>query len=162
MEGSFSEIELNGRNIVVFGVDDPMVFGVENIGRTAPKGWIDQFESCKLKNKLLKEKFSDIESYSILVSHRPELFKYYRNSGFDLVVAGHAHGGQVRIPGLVNGLLAPGQGLFPKYAGGAYKLGETVMIVSRGLCRNRLPRIFNPPELAVVEIKPEYLRNRLD
>ena len=162
LEGSFSEIELNGRNIVVFGVDDPMVFGVENIGRTAPKGWIDQFESCKLKNKLLKEKFSDIESYSILVSHRPELFKYYRNSGFDLVVAGHAHGGQVRIPGLVNGLLAPGQGLFPKYAGGAYKLGETVMIVSRGLCINRLPRIFNPPELAVVEIKPESLRNRLD
>ena len=162
LEGTSSEIELSGRKIAVFGVDDPMVFGVENIGGKAPKGWIDQFESCKAKNKLLKEKFCDRESYSILVSHRPELFKYYRNSGFDLVVAGHAHGGQVRIPGLINGLLAPGQGLFPKYAGGAYELGETVMVVSRGLCVNRLPRIFNPPELAIVEVRPGYLRNRSD
>lgn len=61
------------------------------------------------------------ERYSILLTHRPELTRYYRESGFDLVVAGHAHGGQVRIPGLGRGLLAPHQGLFPRYAGGRYR-----------------------------------------
>ena len=61
----------------------------------------------------------------------------------------------MRIPGLMNGLIAPNQGWFPEYAGGRYVLGDTVMIVSRGLCRNLLPRVFNRPELVMVEIWPE-------
>lgn len=68
---------------------------------------------------------------------------------------GLAHGGQIRIPLLLNGLYAPNQGWFPEYAGGKYKLGNTAMIVSRGLCRNELPRVFNRPELVVVEIIPK-------
>lgn len=80
--------------------------------------------------------------------------KAYAESGFELVLCGHAHGGQVRVPYLVNGLYAPNQGLFPKYAGGCYQLANDVsMIVSRGLCRNELPRVFNPPELVIVELK---------
>ena len=74
---------------------------------------------------------------------------------FDLVLCGHAHGGQVRIPGLVNGLYAPGQGIFPKYAGGAYKLDKGSMIVSRGLAKSNLPRVFNRPELVVITLEPE-------
>ena len=68
--------------------------------------------------------------------------------------AGHSHGGQLRIPGLINGLFAPNQGFFRKYAGGQYALGAMTLIVSRGLGMNRMPRVFNPPELAVVEFKP--------
>lgn len=100
---------------------------------------------------------SDIDSdaFTILLAHRPELIgKYAATGDFDLVVSGHAHGGQVRIPGILNGLFAPNQGFFPEYAGGQYQVEGTTLIVSRGLAREstRLPRIFNRPELVVVEI----------
>ena len=80
----------------------------------------------------------------------------YAGSGFDLVLAGHAHGGQWRLPGLINGVLAPNQGFFPSYAGGRYELGNTTLIVSRGLAREstRVPRLFNRPELVVVDVEP--------
>ena len=63
----------------------------------------------------------------------------------------------MRIPGLLNGLLAPNQGLFPQYAGGRYDWEGTVFLVSRGLAREstRVPRIFNPPELVAVDLVPE-------
>ncbi len=95
--------------------------------------------------------------YSILLAHRPELIETYAKYGFDLVLSGHAHGGQVRIPGILNGLFSPGEGWFPKYAGGDYRVGETTMIVSRGLARESTaaPRIWNRPELAVIELLPE-------
>ena len=96
------------------------------------------------------------EAFTVLLAHRPELIEKYAATGaFDLVVSGHAHGGQVRIPGLLNGLFAPNQGFLPKYAGGLYEVDGTTMIVSRGLAREstRLPRIFNRPELVLVEIK---------
>ena len=100
----------------------------------------------------------DGETFSILLTHRPERVEDYTGRGFDLVLAGHAHGGQWRLPGLINGLIAPNQGLFPRYAGGRYALdGDTTMIVSRGLAREstRIPRLFNRPELVVVDILPE-------
>jgi len=98
----------------------------------------------------------DIESqegYRVLLSHRPEHIKVYESYGFDLVASGHAHGGQIRIPFLLNGLYAPNQGLLPKYAGGHYAYTkDTDLIVSRGLSYNpRLPRVFNPPEVVVIE-----------
>jgi len=69
-----------------------------------------------------------------------------------LVVAGHTHGGQVRIPFILNGLVAPDQGWFPRFAGGVYTYNELTLVVSRGLatCHTRIPRIFNPPEIAVI------------
>ena len=93
-------------------------------------------------------------NFTILLTHRPELFERYVARGFDLVLCGHAHGGQWRIPGVLNGLLAPNQGLFPPYAGGRYERGNTTMIVSRGLAKETtfVPRILNPPELVVVTI----------
>lgn len=91
--------------------------------------------------------------FSILLSHHPEHAAYYAAAGVDLTVCGHAHGGQVRIPGLVNGLYAPGQGIFPLYAGGLYSMDKrSAMIVSRGLVRNILPRPGNPPEMAVITL----------
>lgn len=153
LEGESSLLSVNGQEIRICGVDDPDGFGRWfGLDSGAMAGWEEQLVNCRLA--------LDGEHYSVLLSHRPELVSYYTHqpgaetAGFDLVTAGHAHGGQVRIPGVLNGLLAPNQGWFPKYAGGRYELGDTVMIVSRGLCRNLLPRIFNRPELVVVDLIP--------
>ena len=96
------------------------------------------------------------EGYAILLAHRPERIGSYLPGPFDLIVSGHAHGGQWRIPGLLNGLYAPNQGFFPQYAGGRYDFGDQVFLVSRGLAREstRIPRLFNPPELVAAEIAP--------
>jgi predicted MPP superfamily phosphohydrolase len=96
----------------------------------------------------------DLSLYSILLAHRPEHIDQYLNYGFDLVLSGHSHGGQWRIPFILNGLYAPDQGFFPKYAGGKYEHGSTIHIVGRGLSKNstRIPRIFNPPELVIIEL----------
>lgn len=97
----------------------------------------------------------DSADFTVLLAHRPELLAKYAQFPLDLVVSGHAHGGQVRIPGVLNGLYAPNQGWFPKLAGGAYTQGGTTLIVSRGLAvRTRLPRIFNRPEVVLVRCVP--------
>ena len=64
------------------------------------------------------------DAYNILLAHRPDYIDLYRQYPFDLVLSGHTHGGQVRIPLLVNGLFAPDQGWFPQYAGGLYEVGR--------------------------------------
>ena len=90
-----------------------------------------------------------------MLSHRPETFQAYVENKLDVVFAGHAHGGQFRIPG-VGGLVAPGQGLFPTFTSGIYEDNGTNMIVSRGLGNSIIPiRIFNTPEIIVVTLKNE-------
>ena len=92
---------------------------------------------------------------NILLSHKPHYAKDYEKAGVDLVLTGHAHGGQWRIPG-VGGLYAPGQGPFPKYTAGMYRLGKTVMCVSRGLGNSSFPlRVENKPELVTVILRGE-------
>ena len=92
------------------------------------------------------------ENYTILLSHRPELFDLYCEAGTDLVLSGHAHGGQVRIP-FVGGLVAPNQGLFPEYTEGLYEKDGIKMIVSRGLGNSIIPlRVNDPPELVLITL----------
>jgi predicted MPP superfamily phosphohydrolase len=94
----------------------------------------------------------DVQGYTILLSHRPELMDDYAASGVDLVFSGHAHGGQFRLP-FVGGLYAPTQGWFPEYDAGIYESGATTMVVSRGLGNSRFPfRFNNRPEIVVVEL----------
>ena len=96
----------------------------------------------------------DASKFSILLSHRPEAMEIYAEKGYDLVFAGHAHGGQIRVFG--QGLIAPDQGLFPKYDAGIFKKKKTTMIVSRGIGNSILPiRINNCPEIVVTELIPE-------
>lgn len=93
--------------------------------------------------------------FQILLCHRPELFDIYVKENIDLIFSGHAHGGQFRIP-FVGGLVAPDQGLFPKYTSGAYTQNKSTMIVSRGLGNSIIPiRIFNRPEIVVVTLRNE-------
>ena len=91
--------------------------------------------------------------YRILLSHRPELFELYEKYDMDLVLSGHAHGGQFRLP-VVGGILAPHQGFFPKYDAGLYVENDTNMIVSRGIGNSLFPfRLNNPPEVILIELK---------
>ncbi|MBM7578750.1 metallophosphoesterase [Jeotgalibacillus terrae] len=100
----------------------------------------------------LQQTFSerDTEQFTILLAHRPELFSLYREYESDLILSGHAHGGQFRIP-FLGGVVAPDQGLFPEYTSGIYEMDGSTLLVSHGLGNSIIPfRIFNRPE--VVEI----------
>lgn len=139
---SSSVLTVRGQRIALCGVPDPyeMVFS----------GAPDTEEQ-------LRQALENVDSadFTVLLAHRPELLAKYAQFPLDLVVSGHAHGGQVRIPGVLNGLYAPNQGWFPKLAGGAYTQDGTTLIVSRGLAvRTRLPRIFNRPEVVLVRCVP--------
>ena len=105
------------------------------------------------------EEYVDTDRYLIMCAHRPESFycwDYADTWGIDLVLSGHLHGGQVIIPG-IGGLYSPLEELFPTYDYGQYKLGNSDMIITRGLGSNPkiLPRFNNPPEIAVVDVEPE-------
>lgn len=89
---------------------------------------------------------------TVLLAHRPERYRFYRALGFDLALSGHVHGGFIRIPVLMNGLLGTDQGFFPERAGGMYCEGGFTHIVGRGLAEQWLPRVFNPPEVAVIDL----------
>ncbi len=139
-----SYIEIDGESIKIIGLDASMksssgffyVPGVNNV------------EVAKILNE-----FKNNEIYSILLSHRPELFNLYVEGEIDLAFTGHTHGGQIRIP-FLGGVIAPNQaGLFPKHDSGLFTENETNMIVSRGVGNSVIPiRIFNRPEIVVVQL----------
>lgn len=93
---------------------------------------------------------TDFDGYRILLSHRPECFTDYVAGEYDLVLAGHAHGGQFRLP-FVGGLYAPGQGILPDYDSGIHREGRTDMVVSRGIGNSSFPiRFNNRPEVILL------------
>ena len=103
----------------------------------------------------LQELMNESDSFTLLLSHRPELFEIYVNNEVDLVLSGHAHGGQFRLP-FVGGSVAPTPGLVPKYDAGLYTEENTNMIVSRGIGNSILPfRFNNRPEVILIELQSE-------
>ncbi len=101
--------------------------------------------------RLVRDK--DPEEFIFLMSHKPHYFEYYLEA--DLVLTGHAHGGQVRLP-RIGGLYAPGQDWFPAYTKGFYTMENTTMLVSRGIGNShRIPRVFNFPELVLLTMHTE-------
>ncbi len=132
----------NGAEITVLGVDDP-VFHV--ISENAPS----------YMEETLNELMTDKDGFTLLLSHRPELFSVYAKCGVNLVLSGHVHGGQFRLP-LIGGLYAPNQGLFPEYDSGVYQKNGTLMVVSRGIGNSSFPlRFNNRPEVILVELVSE-------
>ncbi len=135
------KIEVSGESITVIGVNDPS-FHADYLTSDAA-----------VMDRKLSELSSEDASFAILLSHRPELFDTYAAHDMDLILTGHAHGGQFRLP-LIGGLIAPNQGLFPKYDDGLYSEGNTNMIVSRGLGNSIIPfRFNNRPEVVLIELK---------
>lgn len=96
------------------------------------------------------------DEFSVTLAHRPELMDVYAECGAPLVLSGHAHGGQIRLPG-IGGLIAPGQGLFPKYTEGKYEENGTTMVVSRGVGNSVLPlRVNDRPQIVVIQLACNY------
>lgn len=134
-------LKLNDSQINLVGIDDPNM-------SYHPYA----LDSEKIKSELIDANY-DENNYSILLSHRPELFNTYVDNKIDLVLTGHAHGGQIRLP-FIGGLVAPNQGFFPKYTNGKYIEDKTTMIVSRGIGNSIFPfRINNRPELVAIKLK---------
>lgn len=141
LENKTEVLEIDGAKINLIGINDP---------NTSYHPYA--LDSKKIKNELTDTNY-DKNNYSILLSHRPELFNTYVDNELDLVLTGHAHGGQVRIP-FIGGLVSPNQGLFPKYTSGKFKEDNTNMIVSRGIGNSIIPfRVNNRPELVIVQLK---------
>lgn len=138
-------LEKDGGAITIAGIDDP---------RFA----LDSDRLAKMEQvigRALDKSLKDVpkEQFTLLLSHRPELFELYCEREVDLVLTGHVHGGQFRIPG-VGGVIGPGQGLLPDYDAGLYSDGNTNMVLSRGLGQSVVPfRINNPPDLVLVTLK---------
>lgn len=137
------ELEQNTEKIMLIGLSDPDFTIKGNMF-----GEVPAMISTKLNNLIDNSK-----KYTIVLSHRPELFETYASCNVNLVLSGHAHGGQFRLP-FVGGLVAPNQGLFPKYDAGLYTEGNTSMIVSRGIGNSIIPfRFNNRPEIIIVELE---------
>lgn len=141
LEDASARIQRSGESITVLGVQDP------------------SFQTSYLfgdANSVMEQKLSTLmpkeNTFTLLLSHRPELFEVYAEAGVDLTLSGHAHGGQFRIP-FLGGLVAPNQGFFPEYDAGLYTRGRTNMVVSRGLGNSIIPlRINNRPEVVLIEL----------
>ena len=137
LRGETAEITRNGETIYLHGEDDPAHWGNDTVG-------------------YLREHPISVtpvqDAFNILLYHRANAFPALSSLGFDLIIAGHMHGGQVRIP-FVGGLVSPTREYFPDYTAGLYTENGTRMIVGRGLGNAvSVPRVFNPPELVLLTL----------
>ena len=138
LRNKLEQIERNGSVVSILGIDDPTFFDTEA-----------QFAQT------LQSLLPVDGTFTLLLSHRPELFETYVGCGVDLTLSGHAHGGQFRLPG-IGGLFAPDQGIFPDYDAGAYSAADSTMVVSRGLGNSLFPfRVNNNPELVLITLMSE-------
>lgn len=144
LEDAQTEISIGGESITLIGVNDPSFQTDYLFG-----------DSETVMSSKLTELLTDRDGFTILLSHRPELFDTYADHDVDLVLSGHAHGGQFRLP-FIGGVVAPNQGLFPEYDAGIYTEDNTNMLVSRGVGNSILPfRINNRPEVILIELQAE-------
>ena len=140
LENSSADITIGDEAITLIGINDP-TFRMELVDDTMEQNIAHQLEDVIPNN----------DNYKVLLAHRPEYFDVYAGN-VDLVLSGHAHGGQFRIP-FIGGLVAPGQGFFPEYYEGSHIKENTEMIVSRGIGNSIIPfRINNKPEIIVAEL----------
>lgn len=138
-----TQIEKNGQLINLLGIDDPLFIADDEA---------DKFEKT---DKVIKKINYDKDIFGVTLSHRPEIFSVYVENEQDLVLSGHAHGGQFRLP-VLGGLYTPTEGLFPEYTEGIHEENNTKMIVSRGIGASVFPfRINNRPELVIVTLHTE-------
>lgn len=133
LHGDIHPLTIRGSAVNVAGIDDPAF---------DPEAVAANFDI-----------FAGVEGYNIFLTHRPEFFEAYAGRNIDLVLAGHTHAGQIRLP-MIGSVYMMGQGLFPKYMEGEFTNGTTTMIISRGLGSSGYPtvRLNNPPDLVAVQV----------
>ena len=143
LRNDVANIRKGSSEIVLIGIDDPLVFGEHSR---------KQKEGCALSLSSISSKINE-DTFTILLAHRPDFIDIYASSDIDLVLSGHAHGGMIRIPG-IGGVISPGQGFIPKYTEGVYREKQTTMVVSRGLGNSGRfqVRILNRPELVLITL----------
>lgn len=148
LDNSYENIVRGDSEIGLIGLEDTQFIACEDIQEAGSRKEV----ITGIINQLIDESAAD---FTIVLSHRAELMRMYAQTTADLVLTGHAHGGQIRLP-LIEGLYAPTQGFLPDYTSGLYEEMNTQMIVSRGLGNSVFPfRINNRPELVVVELLVE-------
>lgn len=139
LDDEFAYINQKDSTIKIIGINDP------SFETTFPEN------NVSVIGRKLAELKTEKDTFTLLLSHRPELFDVYASNKIDLVLTGHAHGGQFRIGG---GLFAPNQGFFPEYDAGVFYKDGTNMVVSRGIGNSIIPiRINNRPEIVFIELK---------
>lgn len=93
------------------------------------------------------------DNFRLVLTHQPQLFDRFKDRGVNLTLAGHTHGGQLRLPFLPT-IYAPNQGFWPRYGAGFYRHNDSVLYVSRGVTTTYFPiRFWNRPEIAVFELR---------
>lgn len=131
LDNEYVEINYNGESFYLIGLND----------KSLSNGTLGV-----IKNEI------DDSKLSVLLAHEPQYFEKYASCNIDLVLSGHAHGGQIRLP-YIGGLYAPGQGFFPRYTSGDYHIDDSTMVVSRGLGGTfSMFRIFNNPEIVSITL----------
>ena len=150
LENGSAVLERDGETITLLGVKDPAFLSkifFPDLRKNSTE------EDNIIMNLMLRELCKNNEGYEILLSHRPDQMEVYANYNLDLVLSGHKHGAQFRLPYL-GGLFTPSDGFFPKYDAGLYEQDHTTMIVSRGLGNSTFPfRINNRPEVLIIELR---------
>ncbi|MEG0176304.1 metallophosphoesterase [Anaerorhabdus sp.] len=139
----------NEREYICIGDSKILLIGIDDPHFISQRGHHDEQIAV---NKVLDE-LIDSKVYSVLLTHRPEFFEEFYQHGIDLALAGHTHGGQIRIP-FIGGIIAPHQGFFPKYDAGVFVKGDTTLIISKGLGRSSFPiRINNQAEIVCIDLQ---------
>ncbi|MGL6008464.1 MAG: metallophosphoesterase, partial [Culicoidibacterales bacterium] len=139
LRNEMSVVTLGTETIAFLGLDDPVFFTSDEFMRTTLADLQQQVG----------------EAFPILLTHRPEYLAMYEDQQVPLVLVGHAHGGQVRLP-FTEGVFAPGQGLWPQLTSGVHTQAETTMVISRGLGNSAFPiRVQNRPEIVTVTLSSE-------
>ncbi len=140
LENTYDTVSKGASYINIAGINDPSFANEPSVSN-----------EIIVKTEINNTKYNE-DFYTVLLSHRPELYDVYVERKVNLVLTGHAHGGQIRIP-IIGGVVAPNQGFFPRFTDGILKEGDTAMVISRGIGNSILPfRINNRPEMVIVEL----------
>lgn len=143
-------VTLGGTPLIVAGIDDPRVDRAE--GRTASSARSDVALALHGLEGGSEADAAGGDLPVLLLAHRPELLDQYALTPVDLVLSGHAHGGQVRLP-VIGALFAPHQGWMPELTDGVHTREGTTMVISRGLGNSIAGvRVNNPRELVLIEL----------
>lgn len=133
--------------------------GITVYGAEISKKYYKRFQENRMEEGYMRKLLGtpDNGRYTVLLAHNPDYFQDYVRWGADLTVAGHVHGGVIRVPFWGRGVISPSLKLFPKYDGGIFREGKAVMLLSRGLGMHTIPvRLFNPGELWVIDFMPAH------